>query len=97
MKRLLLSLLFTLPFQVLLAQNAKVIPASMNSSAKKEAVDEYKPMSPSVKNDAENTGSKKKVKCVPGCRDKKQCVKKASYSQNPPVNSEEKTTETTKK
>ena len=100
MKKLLLALLFALPFQVLLAQNVKVIPASMNSSAKKEAAVDYNPASPTVKPDAEKSDSKgKKVKCVPGCSDKKQCIKKTSSSKNspPPFNSEEKTSESSKK
>ncbi len=98
MKKLLLSLLFTLPFQVLLAQNAKVIPASMNPSTKKEAAADYYPSSPAVKANAEHPDAKKRnVKCVPGCSGKKQCVKKTSSSKNSPIISEEKTSESSKK
>ena len=99
MKKLVLALLFTLPFQVLLAQNAKVIPASMSSTAKKEAAIEYNPTSPQVKTEEEATDSKgKKVKCVPGCSGKKQCVKKASAkSSSPPAGTEVKASETIKK
>ena len=102
MKRLLLSLIFTLPFQILIAQNAKVIPASMNSSAKQEATVEYNPVSPSLVSDsveAESSSHKKRknVKCVPGCSGKKQCVKKASSSGKSPAYSEEKASESSKK
>ena|SRR5687767_9679231 len=99
MKKLVLALLFTLPFQVLLAQNAKVIPASMNSTAKKEAAVEYNPASPNVKTETETTDAKgKKVKCVPGCSDKKQCVKKASTKNSPPPSATQaKASETIKK
>ncbi len=79
MKKLVLALLLTLPFQILLAQSVKVIPASMNSTAKKEAAVEYTPASPQVKPQTETTDAKgKKVKCVPGCSGRKQCIKKAS-------------------
>jgi hypothetical protein len=85
MKKLVLALLFTLPFQVLLAQNVKVIPASMSSTAKKEAAVEYTPESPKVKSQGEHTDAQgKKVKCVPGCCNKKQCIKKASAKNSPP-------------
>jgi hypothetical protein len=98
MKKLVLALLFSLPFQILLAQNAKVIPAAMNSSAKKEATIEYNPASPHVKSETESSDAKgKKVKCVPGCSGKKQCVKKASSAKNPTEATEEKTSETTRK
>ena len=100
MKKLLVSLLFTIPFQVLIAQNVKVIPAGMNSTAKQEATDDYKPVSPVIKSDSlpENTShGRKTVKCVPGCSSKKQCVKKASASKELPLNSEEPEAESSKK
>jgi len=100
MKRLLLAFLFTLPFNILLAQNAKVIPAAMNSSAKQHATDEYKPVSPQVKTEAEaeqSDAKKKNIKCVPGCSGKKQCIRKTSSSKNPPAESEERTSEASKK
>jgi hypothetical protein len=99
MKKLLLALLFTIPFQVLLAQNAKVIPASMNSSAKHEATVDYNPPAPTLKTDSVSENSDKKnknVKCVPGCSGKKQCVKKTSSTKNAPANTEEKTAQTSK-
>ena len=83
---------------MLLAQNAKVIPAAMNSSAKKEATIEYNPASPHVKTETDNSDAKgKKVKCVPGCSGKKQCVKKASSAKNPAEATEERTSETSRK
>ncbi|SRR5258706_303071 len=98
MKKLILSILFTLPFYALLAQDVKVIPAAMNPSAKQEATVDYNPPAPAVKTDAEHSGANKKnVKCVPGCSGKKQCVKKTSSSQSLPIHSEEKTSESSKK
>ena len=96
MKKLVLALLFTLPFGILFAQDVKVIPASTNPTAKKEATIEYTPAAPAVKHD-ESTANKKKVKCVPGCTDRKQCIRKTSSSKNPPNTQEEKTTEAYKK
>lgn len=96
MKKLVLALLFTLPCYVLLAQNVKVIPASTNPSAKKEATIEYNPGSTSVKHDAASSSSHKKVKCVPGCNNRKHCITKTESSQNPP-HSDEKAIETSKK
>jgi hypothetical protein len=95
MKKLVLAFLFTLPFHVLLAQSAKVIPASMSSTARKEAVAiEYNPSS-NVRTETE-TG--KKVKCVPGCSGKKQCVKKACSKNSAPSSATEaKASETIKK
>jgi hypothetical protein len=81
MKKLVLALLFILPFHVLLAQSAKVIPASMSSTAKKEAAVEYNPQ---VKTETEADAKGKKVKCVPGCSGKKQCVKKACAKNTSP-------------
>jgi len=96
MKKLVLALLLTLPFGVLFAQDVKVIPAAMNPSAKKEATIEYNPATSVVKHD-ESSANKKKVKCVPGCSDRKQCIRKTASSKNPPYTSEEKMAETSKK
>ena len=102
MKKLVLAILFTLPFQIMLAQSVKVIPASMSSTAKKEAADEYNPASPQVKPETTTTTTTttkdKKVKCVPGCSGKKQCVKKASAKTSPPpAATQAKASETIKK
>src|SRR6476660_891763 len=98
MKRLLLTLTLIFALHILHAQNARAIPASTNPSAKKEATIEYNPIAPAVKSGAETSGSKgKKVKCVPGCSGRKQCIRKTSSAQNPPANSEEKASESQKK
>lgn len=97
MKKLVLALLLTLPFGVLLAQDVRVIPASTNPSAKKEATIEYTPAAPAVKQDAESKDTHKKVKCVPGCSDRKQCIRKTSSSSKNPPATDEKAIETSKK